>query len=64
MYEVGQEVAVASLFLSMQDPVHGPWSSWLSSSPGGWLGLWCLQVMVLGSNVSFFVFPSRYKSKY
>ena len=40
MYEVGQEIAVASFFLSLKDPGHDPGVWWLSSSsPGGWLGL-------------------------
>ena len=45
MFEVGQEVTVASLFLSLKDPEHDPWVCWRSSSPGDWLGLmlwWCL----------------------
>ena len=68
MYEVGQEVPVASLFFSLKDPGHDPWVWWLSSAPGGWLELEVLlvpawQVMVLGSNVSNSVFPSRCKSK-
>ena len=37
LYEVGQEVAVASLFLSLKHPGHDPGVWWLSSSPrGGW----------------------------
>ena len=39
MYEVGQDVTVASIFLSLKDPGHDPGVGWLSSSPGGWLGL-------------------------
>ena len=39
MYEVGQEVAVASLFLYLMDPGYDPGVLWLSSFPGGWLGL-------------------------
>ena len=39
MYEVGEEVALASLNLSLKDPGHDPGIGWLSSSPGGWLGL-------------------------
>ena len=35
MYEVGQEVAVAYLFLSLEDPGHDPGVGRLSSSPGG-----------------------------
>ena len=38
MYEAGQEVAVASLFLSLKDP-DAPGVGWLSSFPGDWLGL-------------------------
>ena len=39
MYEVSQEVPLALLFLSLEDPGHDPGVGWLSSSPGGWLGL-------------------------
>ena len=39
VYQVGQEVAVASFFLSLKDPGHGPGVGWLSSSPGAWLVL-------------------------
>ena len=39
VYEIDQEVAVAPLILSLKDPGHDPWVGWLSSSPGGWLGL-------------------------
>ena len=38
MYEVGQEVAVAYLFLSLEDPGHDPGVDQFYSSPGGWLG--------------------------
>ena len=38
MYEVGQEVAVAYLFLSLEDPWHDPGVGQLYSSPGGCLG--------------------------
>ena len=38
MYEVGQEVAVASLYLSLKDPEHDPGVGWLSSSPVGCWG--------------------------
>ena len=38
MYEVGQEIAVASLVLSLKDPGYDPGVGWLSS-PRGWLGL-------------------------
>ena len=34
MYEFGQEVAVASLFLSLKYPGHDPVVLWLPSSPG------------------------------
>ena len=38
MYEVGQGVAVAYPFLSLEDPGHDPRDGRLYSSPGGWLG--------------------------
>ena len=34
MYEVGQEVDVATLFLSLKDSIHDLWDWWLSSSSG------------------------------
>ena len=37
MYDVDQEVAVASLFLSLKNPGHDPGVWWLSSSVVGWL---------------------------
>ena len=37
VYEVGLEVAVASLFLSSKNSGHDPGVGWLSSSPGDWL---------------------------
>ena len=39
VYKIRQEVAVASLFLSLKDPGHDPGNWWLSSSPVGWQGL-------------------------
>ena len=37
VFEVGQEVAVASVFLSMKTPGHDSGVGWLSSSLGdGW----------------------------
>ena len=52
MYEVGQEFAVAFLFLSLKDPGHVPGVWWVSSSPGGLAGAEAVlvavgQVMVL-----------------
>ena len=53
MYEVGQEVAVASLVLSLKDPGHDPWGwvalffSWgLAGAEAVLVAVW--QVMVLG----------------
>ena len=63
VYEVSQEVPVASLFLSLKDPGHDPGVWWLSSSADT-VVVAVGQVMVLSSSVSFFVFPSRCKSKY
>ena len=39
VYEVSQEVVVASLFLPLKNPGHDSGVGWVSSSPGGWLGL-------------------------
>ena len=50
MYKVSQEVAVASLFLSLKDPRHDPGVLWLSSPVAMVLAVW--QVLVLGSDVS------------
>ena len=41
VYVVGQEVVVASLFLSLKYPGHDPGVSLLSPSPGALLGLGC-----------------------
>ena len=38
VYEVRQEIALTSLFLSLKYPGHDPGVMW-HSSPGGWLGL-------------------------
>ena len=39
VYEFSQEVAVASLFLSLKDPDNDPGVWWISSSTGDRLGL-------------------------
>ena len=62
VYEVGQEVAVASLFLSLKDPGHdqglGDFLLLLGLAGAEAVVVAVGQVMVLGSNVSSSVFPS------
>ena len=61
MYEVGQEVAVTCLFLSLKDSGHDPrcllffFSCWLAGIEAVVVAVG--QVMVPDSNVSFSVFP-------
>ena len=57
MNQVGQKVAIASLFLYFKDPGHDSRVWWLSSSPGGLPRTFAVvlavrQVMILGSDVS------------
>ena len=66
VYEVGHEVAVVSLFLSLKDPGHGPgfgfFSSWgLAGDEAVVVAVG--QVMVPGSNVYFSVSPSSQNIK-